>query len=89
MAVPAKHANVGLEARIHELRGVRVMLSSDLAELYQVPLKALIQAVKRNLERFPPDFMFQLEPAEVVGEASGGPCPMTPTSKSSSTRSAG
>ena len=42
------------------------MLSSDLAELYQVPPKALIQAVKRNLERFPPDFMFQLEPAEVA-----------------------
>ncbi len=42
------------------IRGQRVMLSSDLAELYQVETRALIQAVKRNPKRFPPDFMFQL-----------------------------
>ena len=45
------------------------MLDSDLADLYNVPTKALNQAVKRNAERFPPDFMFQLtetEKAEVV-----------------------
>lgn len=41
------------------------MLSHDLAELYQVESKVLIQSVKRNLERFPPDFMFQLEDQEV------------------------
>ena len=45
---------------IRVLRGQRVMLSNDLAELYGVPAKALVQAVKRNLERFPSDFIFQL-----------------------------
>jgi len=55
---------LSVESRIHELRGQRVMLSSDLAELYGVPPKALVQAVKRNAERFPPDFMFQLAAAE-------------------------
>src|SRR5713226_5043385 len=40
------------------------MLSHDLASLYEVPAKALIQAVKRNLERFPDDFMFQLSEGE-------------------------
>jgi hypothetical protein len=64
MNVPAKGANLGVEARIHELRGLRIMLSPDLAELYGVPPKALVQAVKRNLERFPSDFMFQVTPAE-------------------------
>ena len=46
--------------RIHVIRGQRVMLDSDLAALYGVPTKALNQAVKRNSERFPVDFMFQL-----------------------------
>jgi len=45
---------------IYEIRGKRVMLDSDLARLYQVETKALNQAVKRNIKRFPPDFMFQL-----------------------------
>jgi hypothetical protein len=45
---------------IHVLRGDRVMLDSDLARLYRVPIKVLNQAVRRNLERFPDDFMFQL-----------------------------
>ena len=45
---------------IHEIRGKKVMLDFDLARLYQVETKALNQAVKRNLKRFPPDFMFQL-----------------------------
>jgi hypothetical protein len=40
------------------------MLSPDLAELYQVETRALVQAVKRNLDRFPEDFMFQLRPEE-------------------------
>lgn len=43
------------------LRNQRVMLDSDLAELYEVQTKVLVQAVKRNLDRFPADFMFQLE----------------------------
>ena len=45
---------------IHEIRGKKVMLDFDLAKLYKVETKALNQAVKRNLKRFPPDFMFQL-----------------------------
>ena len=48
------------------LRGQRVMLDSDLAELYGVPVKSLVRAVKRNLDRFPVDFMFQLEKQEVA-----------------------
>ena len=50
---------------IYEIRGKRVMLDSDLARLYQVETKALNQAVKRNIKRFPPDFMFQLTTEEV------------------------
>ncbi len=49
-----------IESSILLLRGQKVMLDSDLAELYAVPTKALNQAVKRNKERFPDDFMFQL-----------------------------
>ncbi|MEK7657031.1 MAG: ORF6N domain-containing protein [Elusimicrobiota bacterium] len=49
-----------IERRIFLIRRRRVMLSSDLARLYGVEPKALIQAVKRNIERFPEDFMFQL-----------------------------
>lgn len=45
---------------IYEIRGHRVMLDSDLAALYEVETRALNQAVKRNIERFPRDFMFQL-----------------------------
>lgn len=46
------------------IRNQRVMLSSDLAELYQVSTKSLTQAVKRNIRRFPSDFMFSLSPTE-------------------------
>ena len=49
-----------IQNRIYEVRGERVMLDFDLAALYEVPTKALNQAVKRNLKRFPPDFMFRL-----------------------------
>ena len=49
-----------IESRIFTIRGLQVMLDRDLAELYQVPVKALNQAVKRNANRFPPDFYFQL-----------------------------
>ena len=49
-----------IETRIFLLRGQKVMLSTDLAELYRVEARALTQAVKRNTERFPEDFMFQL-----------------------------
>jgi phage regulator Rha-like protein len=49
-----------VERRIYLIRGQKVMLDSDLAELYQVLTKNLNLAVRRNANRFPPDFMFQL-----------------------------
>lgn len=49
-----------LQSKIYELREQKVMLDLDLAALYQIETKVLNQAVKRNLERFPPDFMFRL-----------------------------
>ena len=55
-----------IERAILLIRGHKVMLDADLATLYEVPTKVLLQAVKRNLERFPSDFMFQLEKQEVV-----------------------
>ena len=54
-----------IESQIFPIRGHRVMLDSDLAELYGVTTKALVQATKRNSERFPQDFMFQLSTEEV------------------------
>ncbi len=53
-----------IETRIFTVRGMQVMLDSDLAEMYEVETKVLNQAVKRNLERFPNDFRFQLEEFE-------------------------
>jgi ORF6N domain len=53
-----------VERRIYLIRGQRVMLDADLAELYQVPTKRLNEQVKRNLDRFPADFMFQLNKDE-------------------------
>jgi len=53
-----------IQNRIYEIRGERVMLDFDLASLYEVETKALNQAVKRNIKRFPEDFMFQLTSAE-------------------------
>lgn len=55
-----------IEKKILLIRGEKVMLDSDLAELYGVATKVLLQAVKRNLNRFPPDFMFQLNYQEVA-----------------------
>ena len=49
-----------IQNKIYEVRGQRVMLDRDLAELYRVSTGALNQAVKRNIRRFPSDFMFQL-----------------------------
>jgi phage regulator Rha-like protein len=49
-----------IQNRIYEVRGERVMLDFDLAALYEVETKALNQAVKRNIQRFPKDFMFRL-----------------------------
>ena len=53
-----------LERHIFLIRGEKVMLSTHLAQLYDVEPRALVQAVKRNLERFPEDFMFQLSATE-------------------------
>ena len=53
-----------IQNKIYEIRGQRVMLDRDLAELYQVTTGALNQAVKRNAARFPSDFMFQLTDQE-------------------------
>lgn len=53
-----------IDARIVTLRGYRVMISADLARLYGVAPRVLVQAVKRNADRFPPDFMFRCMPDE-------------------------
>ncbi|MDO8930683.1 MAG: ORF6N domain-containing protein, partial [Bacteroidota bacterium] len=53
-----------IQTKIYEIRGQKIMLDSDLAELYEVETKNLNLAVKRNLKRFPPDFMFQLAKSE-------------------------
>jgi len=53
-----------IESAIYLIREEKVMLDQDLASLYDVPTKALVQAVKRNPGRFPPDFMFQLSDEE-------------------------
>ncbi len=55
-----------LENKIHLIRGMNVMLDFDLAELYDVKTKRLNEAVKRNLTRFPGDFMFQLTDNEII-----------------------
>ncbi|MBI1811996.1 MAG: ORF6N domain-containing protein [Nitrospirae bacterium] len=60
--VPAEQ----IERKIYRMRGHKVMLDSDLAELYGVKTKVLLQAVKRNIQRFPLDFMFQLNNQEVM-----------------------
>ena len=57
---------IPIQSYIHEIRGQKVMLDFDLAKLYQVETKALNQAVKRNVERFPADFMFRLSAEEVL-----------------------
>ena len=55
-----------MEARIHTIRGLAVMLDIDLAALYGVLPSSLMQAVRRNVDRFPRDFMFQLSNQEVA-----------------------
>ena len=53
-----------IQSKIYIIRGVRVMLDRDLADLYEVETKVFNQAVKRNIDRFPCDFMFQLSKDE-------------------------
>lgn len=54
-----------IRSKIYEIRGQKVMLDRDLAVMYGVETRALNQAVKRNSERFPEDFMFQMTDEEV------------------------
>jgi len=56
--------SIPIHHKIYTLRGKQIMLDEDLATLYQVETRALNQAVKRNIERFPDDFMFQLSKEE-------------------------
>ena len=53
-----------IQSKIYVIRGQRVMLDRDIAALYNVETKVLNQAVKRNIKRFPEDFMFQLSKTE-------------------------
>lgn len=55
-----------IQNKIFEVRGLRVMIDFHLAELYQVETRSLKQAVRRNIERFPPDFMFELTNEEAI-----------------------
>jgi hypothetical protein len=64
MAAPASGTFVQVEQAIVRIRGLNVMLDADLARLYGVDVRALNQAVKRNRDRFPSDFMFQLDATE-------------------------
>jgi len=64
MPIPDPALALPVESRILVVRQHKVILDSDLAELYGVPVKRLNEQVKRNLERFPSDFMFQLTAAE-------------------------
>lgn len=59
-------SSMKIENKIYQIRGKKIMLDQDLAGLYRVLTKALIQAVKRNLSRFPDDFMFQLTKKEFI-----------------------
>lgn len=54
-----------IQSRIYELRGMKIMLDFDLAILYEVETRTLKQAVKRNINRFPADFMFELDAIEI------------------------
>ena len=56
-----------IQSKIYEIRGQKVMLDKDLATMYGVEVRSLNQAVKRNIERFPSDFMFQLSNDEWIG----------------------
>lgn len=69
--IPSKHNSnlvplAIIEKRIFLIRGKKVMLDKDLARLYGVETKALNQAVKRNIDRFPEDFMFSLTREEIL-----------------------
>ena len=54
-----------IQSKIHEIKGVKIMLDFDLAKLYEVETRVLKQTIKRNLDRFPVDFMFTLTDKDV------------------------
>src|ERR1700689_3208234 len=64
--LPAKYAAEVIERRIYIVRGQRMMLDEDLADLYEVTTKVINQAMKRHPDRFPDDFAFQLTLQEVT-----------------------
>jgi len=64
MGISTSLVSDGIAQRIHLVRGHKVMLDADLAALYNVDTRVLVQAVKRNIRRFPSDFMFQLSDVE-------------------------
>lgn len=64
MAKPPNSLTANLDKLIYEVRGQRVMLDSDLAEIYDVSTKRLLEQVRRNLDRFPRDFAFQITRGE-------------------------
>src|SRR5215469_15523513 len=64
-SLPAVASEAAIEQRIFLLRGRKVMIDRDLAALYGVETRALNQAVRRHIDRFPADFMFQLTAAEL------------------------
>jgi len=67
MTSPGKEYPIrAVEAVILTIRGQKVILDADLARIYRVPTKVLNQAVRRNRDRFPEDFLFQLAPEEVM-----------------------
>ena len=61
---PALTAPEPLDPLIHEIRGERVILDADLARIYGVETRTLNQAVRRDLNKFPPDFLLRLTPEE-------------------------
>ena len=60
-----EQSNIKIESMIYEIRGVQVMFSSDVAKIYQVETKVLNQTIKRNINRFPKQFCFQLTIEEI------------------------
>jgi len=66
MSIRTEIRGLDIEKKIYHIRGKRVMIDHDLAQLYQVKTKELNKAVKRNLIRFPADFMFQLTDHEAA-----------------------
>jgi hypothetical protein len=78
-----------IQNRIYEVRGERVMLDFDLSDLYEVEARVLNQAVKGNSDRFPEDFMFQLNPIEwnlVLSQINQNQLVINPSSQSVMTR---